>query len=357
MVLQRAPQQGVVKQAFELRIEQFANDGQMGAQHHSEAREQPLTIGRDGLGAAGAEQRVIAEQRTQACVVRAQQLQGVFGCRRQRRLFGHAGSQNTRVGGALRTASTMPDRREACIDARMTSPDPNALRSWWSGATHAWPLRGLFVIALIALLREAQTLLAPVLIAVVLTFVLAPPVRWLRRRGVPEALGALLVVAALLGSTLPLAASLVQPAAEWWERAPLTLEQLLAKLDKLRANLPLLAPPSQAESAPASTRARVAGQHPRRPRHRRFDPVKERIASESIQLGGRLLRPKPERPRSPGRAHHHPVVLPAPRQNMECCPPTLKGIPGPGHRRLSVGERVVASHPEEQTLSGASKGL
>ena len=184
----------------------------------------------------------------------------------------------------------MPDRREACIDTRMTSPDPNAPRGWLSSATHAsWPLRGLFVIALVALLREAQTLLAPVLIAVVLTFVLAPPVRWLRRRGVPEALGALLVVAALLGSTLPLAASLVQPAAEWWERAPLTLEQLLAKLDKLRANLPLLAPPSQAASTPASSPRTSRSAAPATPPPPPADPVKERIASESIELGGRLL--------------------------------------------------------------------
>jgi predicted PurR-regulated permease PerM len=184
----------------------------------------------------------------------------------------------------------MPDRREACIERRMTSPDPNALRSWLSSATHtSWPLRGLFVIALIALLREAQTVLAPVLIAVVLTFVLAPPVRWLRRRGVPEALGALLVVAALLGSTLPLAASLVQPAAEWWERAPLTLEQLLAKIDKLRANLPLLAPPSHAASAPAASPRASRSATPAAPTTPPADPVKERIASESIELGGRLL--------------------------------------------------------------------
>lgn len=160
------------------------------------------------------------------------------------------------------------------------------MRTWWSGAPVPWALRGLFVIALVALLREAQTLLAPVVIAIVLTFVLAPAVRWLRRRGVPEALGALLVVTGLLGSTLPLAASLVQPAAEWWERAPLTLEQLLTKIDKLRANLPLLAPPAPAASAAAPS-ARASRNAPPAPPP--ADPVKERIASESVELGGMLL--------------------------------------------------------------------
>lgn len=172
---------------------------------------------------------------------------------------------------------------------RTEAADRNAVRGWLAGTRGSWALRGLFVIGLIALLREAQTLLAPVVIAVVLTFVLAPAVRWLRRRGVPEALGALLVVAGLLGSTLPLAASLVQPAAEWWERAPLTLEQLLAKLDKLRANLPLLAPPAPAASAPAPPRASRNAATAPAPSPPPADPVKERIASESVELGGMLL--------------------------------------------------------------------
>jgi predicted PurR-regulated permease PerM len=168
------------------------------------------------------------------------------------------------------------------------SAERDVLRNGSYGARASWAVRGLFTIALIVLLREAQTLLAPVLIAIVLTFVLAPAVRWLRRRGVPEAFGALLVVVGLLGSTLPLAASLVQPAAQWWERAPLTLDQLLEKFDKLRANLPLLAPPPAAASAPA-TPPRASRNAPPPPATAPADPVKERIATGSIELGGMLL--------------------------------------------------------------------
>ena len=51
------------------------------------------------------------------------------------------------------------------------------------------------VIALIALLKMRQPLLLPIAVAVVLTFVLTPAVRWLRRHGIPEALGAALLVA------------------------------------------------------------------------------------------------------------------------------------------------------------------
>ena len=78
----------------------------------------------------------------------------------------------------------------------------------------SWALRGLFAIVLVFALREAGSLLAPVLIAVVLTFVLAPAVRWLRRRGVPEVAGAGLLVLLLLGGTVSLAVGLAQPATD-----------------------------------------------------------------------------------------------------------------------------------------------
>ena len=91
--------------------------------------------------------------------------------------------------------------------------------------------------------REARPLLAPVVIAVALTFVLAPAVRRLRRFGVPEMLGAALLVLALIGTTLSLSASLAAPAAEWWQKAPTTVAQLLAQFDRLRASIPGLGPP------------------------------------------------------------------------------------------------------------------
>jgi len=79
----------------------------------------------------------------------------------------------------------------------------------------AWAVIGPFMLEAVFALREARALLAPVFIAIVLTFVLtsvlASCVRWLRRRGVPKMLGAFMLVAAPLASTLPLAASLARP--------------------------------------------------------------------------------------------------------------------------------------------------
>lgn len=140
----------------------------------------------------------------------------------------------------------------------------------------SWAVRGLFFIALVALVREARPLLAPVMIAVLLTLALAPAVRWMRRRGVPEMLGALLLVAALMTSTVPLAMSLARPAANWWEAAPSTVTQLLEQLERLRAAIPGLQPPPPPR--PGRTSAPAAP-----------DPVKDRIASEGVALTGLVL--------------------------------------------------------------------
>lgn len=160
-----------------------------------------------------------------------------------------------------------------------------------SGAEHAaarrarpWALRGLFVVALLFLLREARDLLAPVVIAIVLTFVLAPLVRALRRIGLPEVFGALVVVAALLGTVVPLTASLAEPAALWWDRAPAMMSRFFAQLDRLRAAVPGLAPPPASPVAARAPRSAVSTPQPTPP-----DPVKERLASEGVALTGALI--------------------------------------------------------------------
>jgi predicted PurR-regulated permease PerM len=153
-----------------------------------------------------------------------------------------------------------------------------------------WPFKGLFALALVFALHMAQPLLAPIVIAVVLTFVLAPVVRWLRRHGIPEVAGAALVVLALMGSTVPLVLTLVEPASQWIEKAPATAAQLFDKFDRLRAAVPGLAPPrtavpppgrSSARNAPAAQAAPSASPAP--------DPVKDRIATEGLALTGALL--------------------------------------------------------------------
>lgn len=147
----------------------------------------------------------------------------------------------------------------------------------------SWAARGLFVIALLVVLREGRDLFAPIVIAVVLTLALAPLVRALRQRGVPEVLGAALVVAALIGTVVPLGASLAGPAAQWWERAPQMITRVFAQIDRLRESVPGLARPAAAP--PARTPRGTAAAPPAPPP----DPVKERLTSEGVALTGALI--------------------------------------------------------------------
>ena len=139
-------------------------------------------------------------------------------------------------------------------------------------------LQGLFLIALVFAVREARPLLAPVFIAVTLTFALAPAVRWLHRRGVPATVGALLLVLALMLGTLTVATSLARPAATWWEAAPTTAAQLLEQVEKLRDAVPGLGRPAP---TPRTGRTPVAAPAP--------DPLKDKLASEGVALTGMVL--------------------------------------------------------------------
>ncbi len=142
-------------------------------------------------------------------------------------------------------------------------------------------LRGLLAIAIIALLKVADDLLIPVALALLLTFVLAPPVRTLRRYGIPEALGAALVVFTLLSCTVLMGAALSGPAAAWWERAPTTMAQVMAQVDRLRAALPVFGAPTPPPPVSQSPRARAQAE---RTAAAQPDPVKERLATEGITL-------------------------------------------------------------------------
>lgn len=137
---------------------------------------------------------------------------------------------------------------------------------------HSSPaLKGLLAIATIFLMKIAQPLLVPVVVAVVLTFLLSPQVRALRRHGVPEVLGALVLVMGLLGGTALLGSALVTPAAQWWARAPSVMSAVEQQIDRLRHAIPILAPPER----PPVSRSNVPPP---------ADPIKDKLASEGVTL-------------------------------------------------------------------------
>lgn len=134
-------------------------------------------------------------------------------------------------------------------------------------------LVALLGIATTLFVREAQSFLLPVFVAGALTFALAGNVRRLRRWGIPESVGAGLVLVSLIAAGAMLINMLIEPAANWIQKAPTTVEQVLEQIDRARSSIPIIAP---------SRRARPGGAPS-------GDPVKEKIASEGINLTGRLL--------------------------------------------------------------------
>jgi predicted PurR-regulated permease PerM len=114
-----------------------------------------------------------------------------------------------------------------------------------------WLGRGLLFIAALFLLESARPLLLPVAIAIVFTFVLAAPVRALRRAGIHEYAGAGIVIAAALGVIVVLAMLIAAPAAAWWSRAPLIVHELVAALERWRDALFPYSTPAPLARAPA----------------------------------------------------------------------------------------------------------
>ncbi|HEV8689488.1 MAG TPA: AI-2E family transporter [Ideonella sp.] len=138
-----------------------------------------------------------------------------------------------------------------------------------------WAVRAILFVALLLLAREARAFLAPVMVAVVLTFVLVGPMRRLRRAGIPEPAGAALLLGSLLISAVLLGSLLAAPAAEWLKRAPTTVSHVVEQLDRVRAVVPVLAAPKPAARAASAPVAPLAN-----------DPLKERLATEGVALTG-----------------------------------------------------------------------
>jgi len=125
---------------------------------------------------------------------------------------GSSTTPRRRMIAASPSAQTTPsprDLREGSDGSKARKPPPSAgaVASPASAGMRlfAGPLRqtgpvgcGLLFVGSVFLLREAQALMVPVAVAVVLTLVLSMPVCYLRRHGVPEFIGPGLLVLSLI---------------------------------------------------------------------------------------------------------------------------------------------------------------
>jgi predicted PurR-regulated permease PerM len=109
----------------------------------------------------------------------------------------------------------------------------------------------IIIVMSVTALKLGRSVMLPIVIAVLLTLLLSSPVRWLRKRRVPERFGAAIVVFGALGIAIGGASLLVTPAVDWVSTAPTTL----AKVEK---KIRLLAKPIAALQQSADRMATVA---------------------------------------------------------------------------------------------------
>ncbi|MDB5925667.1 MAG: hypothetical protein JWN13_4603 [Betaproteobacteria bacterium] len=116
-------------------------------------------------------------------------------------------------------------------------PPPDAHVEATLSGTPGIAVKGLFVLALFYTFYFARSFLLPIVLAILLSLILYPAVRALKRAFIPEPLGAALVVAtlaALLGTGIY---QLFEPANQWITKLPRTTEQIERKLFNVRKSM------------------------------------------------------------------------------------------------------------------------
>ncbi len=96
---------------------------------------------------------------------------------------------------------------------------------------------GLFVIAVLFTLYFGRDVLLPIMLALILSFLLRPCVRGLYRLGLPEGLGAAVMVILVFGLGGFAVYKLATPAAEWVNRMPRVVHELEFKLGDIREGI------------------------------------------------------------------------------------------------------------------------
>jgi predicted PurR-regulated permease PerM len=116
-------------------------------------------------------------------------------------------------------------------------PGPDAQVDAKLSGAPAFAVKGLFLLALFYTFYFARSLLLPVVLALLLSLILYPAVRALKRVRVPEPLGAAIIVGALaiaLGFGLY---QLFEPATDWIGKMPKVVQQVERKLWSVRKSM------------------------------------------------------------------------------------------------------------------------
>jgi predicted PurR-regulated permease PerM len=134
----------------------------------------------------------------------------------------------------------MPDASESssAADKRGHRPDisnlDHLLRSL---SVRSIPLTGIFIILVVFTLKLGSSFFIPVFLAVLLKFLFASVIRWLRRLHIPEPAGAALVILFLLGTCATAIYQLATPAQQWMANLPRTIRHIDGKMVELKKSI------------------------------------------------------------------------------------------------------------------------
>lgn len=139
-------------------------------------------------------------------------------------------------GMGIAEASPMNER--AAVETLLSAePLPDAhVEAKLSGAP-GFAVKGLFVLALFYTFYFARSLLLPIVLALLLSLILYPAVRALKRMRIAEPLGAALVVGSLTAALGLGLYQLFEPASEWIGKMPGIADQVERKLGTLRKSV------------------------------------------------------------------------------------------------------------------------
>lgn len=138
-------------------------------------------------------------------------------------------------------------------------------------------LTGLFILALVWFLHQAQDFAVPLTLALLLHFLFMPIVRWLKRHHVVEPVAAAIILLAITGLVTMTMYELAAPAAQWLEKAPRAFRVIESKLLPVKESVSQLS-----EATEAMNRV---GQTDSSPAVRKVEVVPDRRAAVVSLLG------------------------------------------------------------------------
>ncbi len=160
---------------------------------------------------------------------------------------------------SIRERDDSPSEEETAVPSAPRPRLPDLLRGPFGVRSIA--LTGLFILALFYTIYFMRSVLLPLVLALLLSYLLRPIVRTLRSWLIPAPIGAALVLLSMIAAIVFATSFLAAPAAGWLEKAPISLQELQRKLHPLKQPMQNVAKASgeiEKLASPDTTQAKPA---------------------------------------------------------------------------------------------------